>query len=336
MDKEIIALGHGAGGRLSRELIERVFVSEFDSPELRKLDDGAWVETQGENVCVTTDAFVVKPLFFPGGDIGKLAVCGTINDLAVMGAKPTALCCSFVLEEGLELPVLKSIVGSMAGTAKAAGVPIVAGDTKVVERGAVDGVFITTTGIGQPMTGVPLGFDCIEPGDEVVATGTIADHGTAVLLAREKFDLTSNILSDCAPIHRLVESALSSGAEVKFMRDPTRGGLATVLNEIASARGVSVGIEEVRVPIATDVAAVLELLGIDPFYVASEGRCVMIVSASDSKRLLDVLRDNALGGKSEVIGRIGEGPAGMVTLESAVGGRRILPMLSADQLPRIC
>ena len=321
---------------MSHELIEQVFVAAFGSPALAALDDGAWVEAPGENVCLTTDAFVVKPLFFPGGDIGTLAVYGTINDLAVMGARPIALSCSFVLEEGLKLPVLKRIVASMATASKSVNVPIVAGDTKVVEKGAADGVFITTTGIGQPMAGATLGFDRIEPGDNVIITGTIADHGTAVLLEREGFDISSQIASDCAPIHNLVAMALTSGADVKFMRDPTRGGLATVLNEIASGCRMCISIEEAKVPIETDVSAALELLGLDPFYIASEGRCVMIVAETDTDKLLTTLKGCRLAEDSAVIGRVEEAPAGMVSLESAVGGRRILPMLTTEQLPRIC
>jgi len=326
---------------LSHELIEQVFVSAFGSPALATLDDGVWLSIGvgsqfAQKVCVTTDAFVVKPLFFPGGDIGALAVYGTINDLAVMGAKPVALACSFVLEEGLKLSVLKRIVASMATASESTGVPLVTGDTKVVEKGAADGVFITTTGIGQPMADAALGFDRIEPGDKVIITGTIADHGTAVLLEREGFQISSQIASDCAPIHGLVAAALASGANVRFMRDPTRGGLATVLNEIASSCRMCINVEEAKVPIETDVSAALELLGLDPFYVASEGRCVMIVAASDADRLVVTLRRDELGTQSAVIGHIEEAPAGMVSLESSVGGRRILPMLAADQLPRIC
>lgn len=351
LDRNLITLGHGAGGRLSHELIEQVFVPAFGSSILAELDDGAWIEASGPNVCITTDAFVVKPLFFPGGDIGSLAVYGTINDLAVMGAKPIALSCSFVLEEGLELPILKRIAASMAAASKSAGVPIVTGDTKVVEKGAADGVFITTTGVGQPMDNARLrcrglrrrglgcrglGYNRIEPGDNVIITGTIGDHGTAVLLARERFEISSQVASDCAPIHELVATALASGADVKFMRDPTRGGLATVLNEIASKCGMSIAIDEANVPIKTEVSAALELLGLDPFYVASEGRCVMVVAASDAQRLVATLAGHELGRQSAVIGRVEKAPAGMVSLASSVGGRRILPMLTADQLPRIC
>lgn len=321
---------------MSHELIEQVFVAAFGSSVLANLDDGAWIETSGPNVCITTDAFVVKPLFFPGGDIGSLAVYGTVNDLAVMGARPIALSCSFVLEEGFELPILKRIVASMAAASKSARVPIVTGDTKVVERGAADGVFITTTGIGQPMDNARLGYDRVEPGDNVIITGTIADHGTAVLLAREGFEISSQIASDCAPIHDLVAAALASGADVKFMRDPTRGGLATVLNEIASKCSASITIDEANVPMKTDVSAALELLGLDPFYVASEGRCAMIVAASDAKRLVATLAERGLGRQSAVIGLVEKGPAGIVSLASSVGGRRILPMLTAEQLPRIC
>ena len=326
---------------MSHELIEQVFVSAFGGPALATLDDGAWVSIgvgsqPTHKVCITTDAFVVKPLFFPGGDIGTLAVYGTINDLAVMGSKPVALSCSFVLEEGLKLSILKRIAASMATASKSAGVPLVTGDTKVVERGAADGVFITTAGIGLPLPNVALGFDRIAPGDKVIITGTIADHGTAVLLKREGFDISSQIASDCAPIHNLVAKPLASGAKIKFMRDPTRGGLATVLNEIASSCRRCISIEEAKVPIKTDVSAALELLGLDPFYVASEGRCVMIVAASDADRLAATLRQDALGTQSAVIGHIEEAPAGMVSLESVVGGRRVLPMLTADQLPRIC
>ncbi len=321
---------------MSRDLIEQVFVSAFGGPALAALDDGAWVKASDQDFCITTDAFVVKPLFFPGGDIGTLAVCGTVNDLAVMGARPIALSCSFVLEEGLKLAVLEKIAASMAAASKSVGVPIVAGDTKVVEKGAADGVFITTTGIGLRIADVDLGLERIAPGDKVIITGTIADHGTAVLLAREGFQISSQIASDCAPVHNLVATALTSGAGVKFMRDPTRGGLATVLNEVASGCRMCISIEEARVPIRNDVSAALELLGLDPFYVASEGRCVIIAAASDADRLVATLRQDDQGRQSAVIGRVEKSPATMVSLESSVGGRRILPMLAADQLPRIC
>jgi len=330
-----IRLGHGAGGKLGQELVEKILLPEFDNAVLAALDDGAWVRGE-ERVCVTTDSFVVKPIFFPGGDIGSLAVYGTVNDLAVMGAKPVALCCAFMIEEGLKLSVFREIVHSIAEASKRLGLPIVAGDTKVVERGATDQLFVTTTGIGIPMANCRLEYSRIEPGDAVVITGTIAEHGTAVMLARSGFEFRTEIESDCAPILSLVDAALRCGADVRFMRDPTRGGVATVLNEIAQRSQTAIRLDEASIPIRSDVSAALELLGLDPLYVASEGRCVVIVAESDAEKLVAALQREEQGKDAAIIGRVHAEPPGLVWLKSSVGGERILPMLTAEQLPRIC
>ena len=327
-------MGHGAGGVLMRRLVADVFARHFDNPALRELDDAATLELPPGKVAFTTDAYVVKPLFFPGGDIGKLAVCGTVNDLAVLGAVPKYLAASFTLEEGLPLATLQRVVASMAAAARGANVEVVCGDTKVVARGEADGVFITTAGIGVYERGRPARAP-LEPGDAVVLSGTVGDHGVAVMVAREQFKLEATIASDCAPLHELCAIMGEAAPGIRFMRDPTRGGLAAALNEAAALSGVGLEIHEEKVPVNEDVAAVCEILGLDPYFVANEGKVVAVVPAAEAEALVAAMRAHPLGAAAAVIGEVVAEPK-RVYVRTAVGGTRVLQMPFADQLPRIC
>ncbi len=330
----MIQMGHGAGGLLMRRLVADVFARHFDNPALRELDDAAMVELASGQIAFTTDAYVVKPLFFPGGDMGKLAVCGTVNDLAVMGAAPRYLSASFTLEEGLPLATLERVVASMAAAAREAGVEIVCGDTKVVARGEADGIFITTAGVGAFEGGGPVRAP-LEAGDAVVLSGTLGDHGVAVMVAREQFKLETTIESDCAPLGGLCAAMREAAPGLKFMRDPTRGGLAAALNEVAAAHGVGVEIFEEKIPVNEDVVAVCEILGLDPFLVANEGKVVAVAPAAEAEALVTAMRGHPLGARAAVIGEVVAEPK-RVFVRTAVGGTRILEMPLADQLPRIC
>ena len=327
-------MGHGAGGLLMRRLVADVFVRHFDNPALRELDDAAAVELASAQIAFTTDAYVVKPLFFPGGDMGKLAVCGTVNDLAVMGAAPRYLSASFTLEEGLPLATLERVVASMAAAAGEAGVEIVCGDTKVVARGEADGIFVTTSGVGVFEGGRPARAP-LEAGDAVVLSGTLGDHGVAVMVAREQFKLETTIESDCAPLGGLCAAMREAAPGLKFMRDPTRGGLAAALNEVAAAHGVGVEISEEKIPLDEDVVAVCEILGLDPLLVANEGKVVAVAPAAEAEALVAAMRGHPLGARAAVIGEVVAEPK-RVFVRTAVGGTRILEMPLADQLPRIC
>ncbi|MHB0936850.1 MAG: hydrogenase expression/formation protein HypE [Armatimonadota bacterium] len=336
MPDDIILLAHGAGGGKSAELVREVFLAHFANTALAQLGDAAVLEAGGR-LAFTTDAFVVAPLFFPGGDIGKLAVCGTVNDLAAMGATPVALSAAFILEEGLELDILRRVVESMARAAREAGVPIVAGDTKVVPRGSADKLFITTSGIGLLPTGRPLPApERAAAGDAVLVTGTLADHGMAVMIHREGLDFTSEIRSDCAPLAGLVAALLDAVPDVHCLRDPTRGGLAAVLNELAASSGACIEIDEEHIPVSPDVRVACELLGIDPLHVANEGKMVAILPAEHAESALAALRSHPHGRHAAVIGRVQHAPAARVHLRTPLGTLRILDVPAGDLLPRIC
>lgn len=336
-----VTLAHGGGGKAMKDLIDDVFVAAFDHHALAPLEDQANFDlaelaTHGDRLAFTTDSFVVDPLFFPGGDIGELAVCGTVNDLAVGGATPLYLSCAVIVEEGMSVDTLRRIAHSMAKTARDAGVHIVTGDTKVVQRGACDKLFITTTGIGVIRKGLALGVDTARPGDVVLINGLLGDHGAAILCARGDMALDTLIESDCACLHGLIQTLLTAAPGVRFVRDATRGGLATVLNEIADASQVAIEIDEAVTPIRKEVKAFCEILGLDPLYLANEGKIVVIVSPEQADAALAAMRMHPLGKGSAVIGRINQGEAGRVIMRTVFGGRRIVDMLVGEQLPRIC
>lgn len=336
-DYPSIVIGHGGGGRLSADLVEHLFLPAFHNPELDALGDAAILEPPGGRLAFTTDSFVVRPLFFPGGCIGDLAVNGTVNDLAVAGATPLYLSASFILEEGFPLAQLARIVEQMAAAARAAGVRIVAGDTKVVERGHGDGCYISMAGIGVVPGGVRVGPALAQPGDVVVLSGTIGDHGLAVLSVREGLAFESAIVSDCAPLHGLIaEVVRAGGTGVHAMRDPTRGGLTATLNEIAQASKVGVVLEEPTIPVRAEVAAACDLLGLDPLYVANEGKVVVFVAPGSADAVLEAMRGHELGRSAALIGRVVPERTGMVVARTAFGATRVLPMPIGEQLPRIC
>jgi hydrogenase expression/formation protein HypE len=319
-----------------RELIEREFLPAFASPAAAPRHDSAVVSLAGCRVAFTTDSYVVHPRVFPGGDIGTLAVYGTVNDLAMAGARPAHLSVGFVLEEGLALEELRSVVRSMRSAAAACGVALVTGDTKVVDRGKADGLFISTAGIGVVADGIEIHPRRVRPGDAVVLSGDVGRHGVAVLSMREGLAFETPIVSDCAPLAPLVAALLEAGVDVRCLRDPTRGGLATALGEIALDAEVAIEIDEAMVPVDDGVSGACELLGLDPLYVACEGRMVAFVPAGEAERAVAVLRRHTLGAGAVRIGRVGDGPAGMVTMRTRLGACRLLDLLSGEQLPRIC
>jgi hydrogenase expression/formation protein HypE len=336
-DRETIQLAHGGGGRLMRQLIERVIAAELGDPALRTDLDSAVLDMGSARLAFTTDGSVVSPLFFPGGDIGALAVNGTINDLAMAGARPLALSAAFILEEGLPVETLRRVLRSMGAAARAAGVRIVTGDTKVVDRGKGDGMFITTSGVGALRPGVEPAPSQVQPGDAVLLSGDLGRHGMAILSVREGLAFESEIVSDCAPLHEPVSALLDAGIPVHCLRDLTRGGLASVLVEISGGANVTVELDEARIPVADNVRAACELLGLDPLYVANEGRFAAFVPEEDAERALAVLRHFAVSGEACRIGTVTEGtPRGQVNLRTAIGTRRPLDLLSGEQLPRIC
>ena len=318
------------------QLIEELFEAHFDNPWLAQRNDQACFEVQAGRMVMTTDGFVISPLFFPGGDIGSLAVHGTINDVAMAGARPLYLACGMILEEGFPLADLAAIVQSMAAAAKAAGVPIVTGDTKVVERGKGDGVFITTTGVGVVPPGVEIAADRARPGDAVLLSGGIGDHGTAVLSRRENLTFETELRSDSAALHGLVAAMVEAVPDIHVMRDPTRGGLAALLNEIARESRVGIIIREQAIPIATAVRGACELLGLDPLYVANEGKLVAFCAAADAEPLLSAMREHPLGREAAIIGEVIEDADQFVQMQTAFGGDRIIDWLAGEQLPRIC
>ena len=333
---DLIRLGHGSGGKLTAQLIETVFLPELGNEVLNQLDDAALVSAGSTRLAVTTDAYVVNPIFFPGGDIGKLAVHGTVNDLSMRGAKPLYLAASFILEEGLRLADLKRIVKSMREACLESGVILIAGDTKVVNRGAADKIFITTTGIGVVEVDPAPSAVRAEVGDVVIASGDLGLHGMAIMCAREALELDTRIESDTASLHNLVAGLLTVGSSVHCLRDLTRGGLSSALNEIAVTSGTGIELDESVIPIHPEVQAACEILGLDPLYVASEGRLVAIVAPDHQGSALEQMRSNPLGRCATVIGRVVPSHSGRVVLKSRIGGHRILDKLSGEQLPRIC
>jgi hydrogenase expression/formation protein HypE len=332
-----VEMAHGAGGRAMAHLIETLFARRLGNEWLAQGDDGAVLPAPGHGrLVMATDSHVVSPLFFPGGDIGCLSVHGTINDVAVMGAKPLWLSAAFVLEEGFPLGDLARIVDSMALAAKQAGVPVVTGDTKVVERGKGDGVFITTTGVGLLPAGRELSGRRAQPGDAILVSGTLGDHGMAIMAGRDNLGFESPIMSDTAALHGLIETLLACGCELHVLRDPTRGGLATTLNEIARQSGVGMLLQEKALPVSPLVAAACEFLGLDPLYVANEGKLVAICAETDAEKLLSAMRKHPLGAQAAIIGSVHEDPQHFVQMATALGGKRIVDWLTGDQLPRIC
>ncbi|HSB22704.1 MAG TPA: hydrogenase expression/formation protein HypE [Burkholderiaceae bacterium] len=331
-----VDLSHGAGGRAMAQLIEQLFAAALDNEWLAQRNDAALLQRPDGRIVVSTDGHVVSPLFFPGGDIGCLAVHGTINDVAMLGARPLALSAGFILEEGLPLADLKRIVDSMARAARDAGVPVVTGDTKVVEAGKGDGVFITTTGIGVVPPHITIGGDRARPGDAVLLSGSIGDHGMAVMSQRDSLAFGSEIVSDTAALHGLVAAMLTAAPDVRVLRDPTRGGLATTLNEIAAQSSVGVLIDEAAIPVRAQVQAACEFLGLDPLYVANEGKLIAICAPGDAERLLAAMRAHPLGRGAAIIGEAIPDPHHFVQMDTSFGGRRIVDWLTGEQLPRIC
>jgi hydrogenase expression/formation protein HypE len=344
-----ILLAHGSGGQLSHDLVRDLFLPHFPAPTLAKLDDAAVVQplasaatgaqpniSGASRLAFTTDSYVVKPLFFNGGDIGRLAVCGTVNDLAMVGATPLYLSAGFVIEEGLELETLRRVVASMKASADEAGVEIVAGDTKVVERGGADKLFINTAGLGAVPSGIDISASNAQPGDLVILSGTIGDHGLAVLSEREGLAFKSQLASDAAPLNHLVSAMLEASRDIHALRDPTRGGLATTLTEMARQSQVAIAIDESKIPIHEDVRAACEMLGYDPLYVANEGKLVAIVAPRAAEAVLQAMQKDRYGKKAAIIGEVMAQPAGKVLLRTGIGGTRIVDMLAGEMLPRIC
>ena len=334
---DTITMAHGAGGRASQSLLEAVIRPAFSNPVLDALDDGAVLEIgDGRRLAVTTDAFVVTPRRFNGGSIGDLAVNGTINDLAAMGAEPAALTVSLVLEEGLEVEELRAIVEDVARAASAAGVDIVSGDTKVVERGAADGCYITTTGVGFVRPGTHLDAATVRPSDALVLSGMIGDHGVAVMVARGDLALAADVASDTAPLHRLVSALLDAVPATRWLRDPTRGGVASTCNELAAASGLGVELDERAMPVRGAVSGACELLGLDPLYIANEGKMLAVVPAEDAEAAVQAMRGCEAGTDACVVGNVTDEHPGLVLVRTGFGGTRVVDMLVGDPLPRIC
>lgn len=335
-DKEIITLAHGSGGKLTSEIIKEIFLSKFSNPHLAPLGDSAYININNTKLAFTTDSFVVDPLFFPGGDIGKLAICGTVNDLAVSGARALYISCSLIIEEGLEKDVLVKVIDSMQKEAKSVGIEIVTGDTKVVESGKGDKLFINTSGIGVVSSDVNINISSIKPQDVIIINGTIADHGISVISTRQELKIQTPVFSDCASLQSLILDILKGCPQIKFMRDPTRGGLATVLNEIASQADMGIELLEEKIPIKEEVKAMCELLGFDPLYIANEGKVVFVVPLDKSEKVLKKMKKHPQGKDAQIIGKVVDRNKGKVWLKTSVGGQRVVDVMVADQLPRIC
>ncbi len=333
-NKGNITLAHGNGGSLMHSLIKDLFIKNLDNPFLNKLGDAALIKLGAKKIAYTTDSFIVKPLFFPGGDIGKLSVCGTVNDLAVSGAMPKYLSCGMIVEDGFSYADLKKITISIRDTCKSAGVNVVTGDFKVVEKGSVDGIFINTSGIGEVFKNSNVSISRIMPGDKIMISGTIGDHAASILLAREELKFKAKISSDCSPLNKLVSLIICK--DIKFMRDPTRGGLATTLNEISLASGYNIAIEEKDIPIKKSVRALCEILGFDPLYMANEGKLIAIVSKDAVESILSKMKRLPSGKDARIIGEIKKNKDKKVYLKTLSGGSRILDMITGEQLPRIC
>jgi hydrogenase expression/formation protein HypE len=332
----LVDLSHGGGGRAMAQLIAELFVRAFDNEWLRQGNDQAAFTVPPGRLVMATDSHVVSPLLFPGGDIGCLSVHGTINDVAMSGAVPLYLAAGFILEEGFALADLKRIVESMAAASKQAGVPVVTGDTKVVEKGKGDGVFITTTGVGVVPDGVQISGDRARPGDRILVSGTIGDHGVAIMSLRENLSFETTIRSDTAALHRLVAAMVAAASGIHCLRDPTRGGVATTLNELAAQSGVGMLIDEAAIPVQRPVEAACEFLGLDPLYVANEGKLIAICASEDAARLLEAMRAHPLGRDAAIIGEVIEDPHHFVQMRTRFGGKRNVDWLTGDQLPRIC
>jgi len=318
------------------DLIKDVFLKHLKNPYLNKMTDAAVIKSGNKRIAFTTDSFVVKPIFFPGGDIGKLAICGTVNDLVMMGARPLFIACAMIIEEGFSLKILDKITESLAAEAKNSSVSIITGDVKVVEKGSADGIFINTTGIGEVAGGIDITIENIMPADKIIINGPIGQHGIAVLAARKQLDFDFSVKSDCAALNNLISPLLKKGGAIKFMRDPTRGGLATTLNEIAQTRNCGIMIEEKDVPLTSQVKSASEILGLDPLYLANEGKVVLIVKKDRAAEILNQLKKHPLGKSSRIIGQIEKSPRGKVYLKTISGGKRLVDMLTSDALPRIC
>jgi hydrogenase expression/formation protein HypE len=333
-----IVLAHGGGGRLTHQLIEKIFIPAFSNSALEQRHDGAVVSIKGSNLAFTTDSFVVRPLIFPGGNIGDLAVNGTVNDLAMCGARPLYLSSGFILEEGLPMETLRTVVVSMQEAAGKAGVKLVTGDTKVVDKGKGDGIFVNTSGIGVIEANLksPISPASVQAGDVVIVSGDLGRHGVAILSVREGLEFESPILSDCANVWPAVEALLNAGIEIHCLRDLTRGGLATTLNEIASDRNVCIKLEETAIPVDEVVQGACEILGLDPLYVANEGRFAAIVRAAQAETALEIMKKVPVSEGSVRVGKVEESPGRTVVLQSRIGGNRVVDMLSGEQLPRIC
>jgi len=338
MTNEKILLNHGAGGKMTHDLISKLFFNYFDNEILRKQTDSAILHVSTSDLAYTTDSYVVDPIFFPGGNIGKLAVCGTVNDLSVSGAKPLYLSCGFILEEGLLFSDLEIIVKTMAEEAIKAKVKIVTGDTKVVDKGKCDKIFINTSGIGilqEKNKNISFGNN-IQVGDKIIVNGTIGDHGTAILCARNSIEYSNSVISDCASLNGIISEVLAVSENVKFMRDATRGGLATVLCELSEKHNKGIELVEDLIPVQENVRGLCEVFGFDPLYMANEGKVVMIVAENDAENIIRVMRKNTLGKNAAIIGKITDRNKGMVTVTTGIGGTRIVDMLAGEQLPRIC
>jgi hydrogenase expression/formation protein HypE len=330
-----ILLAHGGGGKLSHDLVKQNFVPLFDNAFLDKLDDSAVFELKGR-LAFTTDSYVVNPIFFPGGDIGRLAVCGTVNDLSMMGAAPKYLSVALIIEEGLLMSDLKRVIGSIKKAAQEAGVKVVTGDTKVVNKGSADKLFINSAGVGVIPSGVDISGSNARVGDTIILSGSIGDHGIAVISQREGLQFSSTIKSDCAPLNKLVARMLNSGVEIRCLRDPTRGGLSSTLNEFAESSRVGIRIEEASLPVHEGVQAACELLGFDPLYVANEGKLVAVVSANGAEKVVEAMRLNKYGKEAAIIGEVVSDHPGRVVMKTHMGASRIVDMMVGEQLPRIC
>lgn len=335
-DRQIV-LGHGSGGRMSHDLIARVFLHAFDNTALNAGDDAGLVKLDAcSRLAISTDSHVVSPLFFAGGDIGRLAVCGTVNDVAMMGAVPLYLTASFILEEGLGFDVLEHVVESMRTAAEEAQIQIIAGDTKVVQKGKADGLYISTTGVGAVLAGVEVGGACARPGDVVILSGPMGDHGIAVLQARGELGFEADIKSDVAPLNHLVIAMLESSEEIHVLRDPTRGGVATSLNEIARQSHVGIVLQESALPVNPAVGAACEMLGFDPLYVANEGKLIAIVRKDDAERVLEAMHGTRYGEQAVIVGEVRSDPKDRVLMKTAIGSTRVVDVLAGEMLPRIC
>ena len=336
MKRDKIVMGHGSGGKLMRSLIRETFLKSFDNPFLSPLSDSAIIKIGNKRIAMTTDSYVVSPPFFPGGDIGKLAVAGTINDLSVVGAIPRFITLGLVLEEGFPIGDLERIVRSVRDAAHDAGVEIVTGDTKVVEKGKGDGIFINTSGIGVIPPGLAFSTDKIKKGDVIIVNGPVGDHGAAVMMVRGGFDFESDLVSDCAPLHSLIRDIVAVNPGIRFMRDPTRGGIAATLNEIAESTGFGVIVHESEIPVRDSVRSICEILGLDPLYVANEGKVIVVADRKKADKILQIMKNHHLGRDAKMIGEISAEPAHRAILRTQYGTSRIIDMPEEEKLPRIC